>query len=455
VHPDLYADLKFAMEAKTPNEWFQAAYSLTQATKRVQVMGSFFHAKSLLESMWSSTSPFYLIKEMTLATGDALLKTKNAAITKALDQFRNGGLGDSVDAWLKAGLDVSIPDDVTKGILPSLGKLGDEVISKYAPENHLLENSLSKVEKITLGITDHFTWNFLHTGLKLSVAEKYLGDMRRIHPSLDEAQARLEVSRFINNSYGGLNWYDVARQFENEFSRKLAMAALSPDGRKGLQLIQFAPDWTISTVRAFTTAMPKTIDITKWNPKEGVKGLLKPKNQADFARLYQLKTALTYLTLINAINYMTSGHSLFQNGDQTRIEFKDGTSMQVAKHAMEPYHWIADFDKTMANKLGFIPKAAIVEFGGVEYASPYAPKLIDQSQGSRAKSISKGLLPFQAQAAMQAPKGQGVERALESEFGFPRYGQTAGQRALKAQQDGREKKQIQMKRAQAKAERLK
>jgi hypothetical protein len=204
-----------------------------------------------------------------------------------------------------------------------------------------------------------------------------------------------------------------------------------------LQLALFAPDWTVSTVRAFTSSLPKELNPAKWHPVEGVKGMMNPTTKADYARLYQFKTALTYFTLLNAINLMTANRPIWENKDPTRIEYPDGTSMQAMKHAMEPYHWISDPDKTLSNKLGFIPKAVIVGIGGLEYPSPDAPKLVDRSAVGRLEAVGKMALPFQVQAASSAPEGEGAKRAILGTLGFPVYGGTSAEK--KAARAEREK----------------
>jgi hypothetical protein len=156
--------------------------------------------------------------------------------------------------------------------------------------------------------------------------------------------------------------------------------------------------------------------------------MMTPTTKADYARLYQFKTAFTYLTLINGINMMIAGRPVWENKDPTRVEFPDGTSMQAMKHAMEPYHWIIDPDKTLSNKLGFIPKAAIVGIAGTEYASPQAQKLVDPSAVGRLKAVAGMAVPFQVAAARDAPEGEGVKRAVLGTMGFPLYGATAEQK---------------------------
>ena len=222
----------------------------------------------------------------------------------------------------------------------------------------------------------------------------------------------------------------------------MSMAAYSPQGRKNLQMVLFAPDWTISTIKAFTSALPEKLSPKDWHPIEGIKGMVNPTTKADYARLYQFKTALLYFTLLNAINMVTANRPIWENKDPTRIEFQDGTSMQAMKHAMEPYHWLSDPISTLTNKLGFLPKAAITGLTGLEYASPYAPKLVDPSLANRAGVIAKSALPFQISAAVNAPEGEGMSRAISGTMGFPIYGKTAAEKKLARSTRAKEQKEF-------------
>ena len=439
VHPDLMPALKFAFEARG-NEFINAAYMASQAVKRINVLGSFFHAKSLMEVLSSTNIPIWTpIKEaVVLPLVEKGIKATTgkdvelSGITKAVEAFRKGGVGDSVDQWIKSGLVLEIPQDATTGVFTIIGKASDSVISKFGPQTRILENSLSAVEKYTLGLFDKFTWDYLHTGGKLYIADKYLErariDAEKAGKPFDEAASRQEITRFINKSFGGLNWFDLARESSTKFGKQISMAAYSPQGRKSMQLLLFAPDWTISTIKAFTAALPSGLNPTKWHPVAGAKALRAPSTQADYARLYQLKTALTYLTLLNAFNMATANRPIWENKDPTRIEYPDGTSMQAMKHAMEPYHWLAAPDQTLTNKLGFLPKAALIGLTGLEYPSPFAPKMADPSLVNRLKAIGSQALPFQISAAKGAPEGEGLKRAVLGTLGFPLYGTTPEER---------------------------
>ena len=448
IHQDLVPHLKFVFDS-SPGNLMKALGGISNFVKRINVVGSFFHAKSLMEVYSSANIPIWspikdaivlplVEKGIKAFTGKDI---QLSAISKAVEQFRKGGLGSSVSRWIREdGLQLGVPEDVSQGILTATGKLSDTLIGKFGPKTRVLEKSLSTTEKYTLGYFDQYTWDYLHTGIKLSTAESFL-DKARMQAAkegkpFDESATRKEIAKFLNEAGGGLNWYQAALDSRTEFGKRVALAAYSPEGRRALQTILFAPDWTVSTVRAFSSALPKDLNPTTWHPVEGIKGLAVPTTKNDYARLYQFKTALTYFTLLNAINMMTANRPIWENKDPTRIEFPDGTSMQAMKHAMEPYHWISDPDKTLSNKLGFIPKAAIIGIGGLEYASPNAPKLVDRSALSRLGAAAKSIAPFQAQAAMDAPKGEGVKRALLGTAGFPIYGADADTR--KAQRAERE-----------------
>ena len=449
VHPDLIPHLKFVFDA-APGELMSALGSISQFVKRINVIGSFFHAKSLMEVMSSTGIPIWTpLKEAIVLPlvekGVKAITGKDiqlSAITKAIEQFKKGGVGTSTDKWIREdNLQLGVPEDVSKNILSSSGKLVDSLISEFGPKTRVLEKSLTTTEKYTLHYFDRYTWDYLHTGGKLMVAEAYLDKARlsaakRGRP-FDESATRKEIARFLNDSFGGLNWYDAATQTQNEFAKRMALAAYSPAGRRSLQIALFAPDWTISTLRAFSAALPKGLNPTKWQPVEGIKGMMTPTTKADYARLYQLKTALTYFTMLNAMNFITAGRYIWENKDPTRIEFPDGTSMQAMKHAMEPAHWIMDPTKTLANKLGFVPKAAIVSIAGTEYASPQAQKLVDPSAAGRLKAVASMAVPFQVAAARDAPPGEGAKRALLGTMGFPVYGGTPEQK--KAARAEREK----------------
>ena len=411
IHPEIAPALKFVFENSEPSKVMKGLNAVSQITKRLQVMGSLFHAKSLLEAkLFTGFVPL----AQDIVTG--FKGTRDA-----IDMFKKGGVGDQVDFLIKNGLKVEMPEDVSRGILSDIGKVGDSLMGKLGPiKGKNLEKAGAGVEKYTLGLADKVTWDFMHTGFKLQVAMRELERMKRNYPDANPAELAREVSSYVNNSFGGLNWFDVATRSTSKIGKELAMWAYNNQNRRALQLVLFAPDWTISTLRALKTA---------FGEGTGLKGLVKPRTEADLARLYQLRAALVYGTILNGLNNITAGRNIWDNKDPTRLEFRDGTSMQLAKHSMEPVHWIKEPIKTLTNKLGFIPQITAPLIFGKEYLQPGAPDLLDQSLTGKLAAAGKKALPFQIQSIASAPEGEGVKRAIAGTLGFPVYGGTPEQKA--------------------------
>jgi hypothetical protein len=240
---------------------------------------------------------------------------------------------------------------------------------------------------------------------------------------MSDAALQKEISGFINNSFGGLDWLEVASQVEGKYLKAFAMKSAGIHGRAWGQVLLFAPDWTVSTIRAFSTALPKEVmKPANWELKAGIKGMWNPTKQGDFARRYVFNTAVAYLTILNGTNIAISGHPIWENKDPTRIDLGDGTSMQPAKHSMEAAEWVHNPMKTLGNKLGFWPKATTSMITGLKYPGPDAPKIKDNTALGRVGAVAEQFLPFAAGSAIQAPEGEGGKRAIMSSLGMPIYG---------------------------------
>ena len=272
---------------------------------------------------------------------------------------------------------------------------------------------------------NRFTWDYMHAANKLHLAQHFFTQIKSKHPELPDEKVAAEVASFVNNTLGGLNWLQVASQVENKFLKGFAQKAMKLENRDWAQIVLFAPDWTVSTLRSFTRALPKELmKPQNWQLREGFKGVFDPKTGNDLARRYVLATAAIWLTILNGVNYAFTGRPIWTNKDPTRVDLNDGTSMQMAKHSMEAAHWLLDPEKTLGNKLGFLPKGVITMTTGVAYPSPNAPKVKDNTAIGRATQALKGALPFQISAAASAPPGEGAKRAFFSFIGTPIYGQT-------------------------------
>jgi hypothetical protein len=132
--------------------------------------------------------------------------------------------------------------------------------------------------------------------------------------------------------------------------------------------------------------------------------------------LYGLRTAVFLGVVLNGINEYTSGHSIFsqQQKDPFRIEYRDGTSQQLFKHATEALEWARDPAKTAKNKMAFLPSEAINQLYGSEFVG--SQRKMDTSISGRVAHATRGFVPFTAkpfldpdltpqEAAIKAAKG--------------------------------------------------
>ena len=412
IHPDLAPEMGHLFRSQDAGTITRIAGAITHLTKALNTVGSAFHAYSLGQAMFTS-APIRMVQAVF---------TEKDGVRAMSNLFKQGDTSGFTEAAIKGGLMIGT-EDIKPTIIADTGKFADKMLSRLGPEVELVQKATGPLDKHVLQHLNMFTWDYMHTGGKLLLHTHFFNEIKGKHPELPDAQIHKEVASFVNNTLGGLDWLEVASQTQNGFVRALATKATSLRGREMGQILLFAPDWTVSTLRAVTTALPKELSKPQnWKLREGIKQVYSPKTQGDLARRYVFHTVVGWLTILNGINMAFSGHPIWDNEDPTRIELKDGRTMQLAKHGMEAAEWAKSPMKTLGNKLGFIPKAIASGLGGLEYPSPQSPKLKDTSVVGRAKAVAKLALPFQVSAGVGAPSGEGVSRAVASSLGTPIYG---------------------------------
>lgn len=409
VHPEAYDGMKVVLENYHPDIVTAGAYSLSQAIKRSQVFGSLFHAKSLAEVYTLAMG-----SEMLPRPGD--LTRPKRLIDVALDKFRKGGLGDEIDGLIKEGLQLEVPDDVSTTILGDLGRLAD---SKF--NTKMASAVTDKIDYVNKK-TDKLTWDYMHTGGKSAIAlkaaetltvnnaELHAKDPAR-YPLKSKQEIYREAARFANDATGGLDWFRIATEAKTELGRSVAMHFASPQGRRMAQILAFAPDWGVSTLRAGFNSFGKS--------ETGFRGLLKPTNAVDLYRQYALRSAALWITVLNGLQYAMTGTPIWENKDPTRIEFKDGTSLQPAKHSAEAVHAVLDPVKFAMNKLGFLPSLA-ADIAAARHGAGF----MVQSGDSVTWHTVKKALPFTASPLVQPhlTPGQRVGRSVSGAMGVPIFG---------------------------------
>jgi hypothetical protein len=393
IHKDIAPQLNFVFHSRDPNDVTLGLMALNQASKRAIVSFSLFHAKSLTDAFIG-------------AQGLGAFKNPKAQVQAALAMFRYGGDNGGIDHLLKGGLQLQIADDLARGGLEGALARTAEVLDKAVPVSGIGRAGAKGVETLSKfnDLLDHFTFRTLQGGFKLITGlDAY---ERLVKKGIPPERAGEMAASYANDIYGSLDWFRVANDVHSKIGRDIVYGFFNPNGRRWMQLMMFAPDWTISTFRAAYKALPGAVD----DP-----GL------AALHRRYLAKSAIYYLTVANGLNYALSGHSVFDNENPTRVQLKDGRTMQFSKHFMEPFEWLRDPIQTGDNKLAFLPRT-LVEFGtGKEYISAHdsAPDL-----DARANLVAQQFLPINMQ---QGLLGGGPESALGL-VGMPIYGKDSDQK---------------------------
>ena len=414
VHPSIAPVLDHMFQRSDIGTVKSAMLETAMLTKALNVAGSLFHAPSLAWAV-AGASPKLAFKEIiTLGSG----------IRRAVAEFKKADMDPEVNYAMKSGVKLGT-EDINRSVIADISAWTDSKILGNQ-EGKLLQRITHPLDKYILEKMNTFTWDYMHTGGKLLLfnhllsnaernlkVEKYLPD-NTINPEWNIARDAVakEIATSVNDTMGGLQWLQAANSIENRFLRNQAIKASGIENRAWAQIALFAPDWTTSTLRAFTSGLPKEMLNPKaWDIKGGIKGIMKPMNKGDLARRYVINTGLLYLTLLNGINMYTAGQYIWENEDPTRILHEDGTTQQLAKHSMESVHWMMDFGSTLQGKLGFVPKA------GMEIMDKRNENYLD-----KAIAVGKLGLPFSVGSALQAPEGEATKRILYSSAGFPIYG---------------------------------
>lgn len=420
VHPDLEQSMKFYFGSRDPNVAMRALEGINTATKRMNVSFSLFHAKALTDAFVAGTNKFWQapgkIYDFVTAKDQYLNELNKIGLTQNIQRAIKGGLTFTLEKRDPAVEDVG--GSFYRGMHDLQGFLDQTVPGLGKP--------VKKLEDFNHAV-DTFTWARLHTGMKLNIFnEKFSSLMEnnaKMHardpawPLMSETDAAKIAASFTNDLFGGINWRRVAEGVKNRWGRQLALGLASPNARRGLQFLLFAPDWTLSTTRAMLKAAGKGT---------GLRGLVEAKTLADLHRQYLVKSAIYYMAVGTALNQAFTGHNIWDNKDPTRIDMGGGRTMQWSKHTMEPVHWFLQPGQQALNKLGYFPKQAAEQAMGVEYLTAHGKMPVMKE--SRLGHVAHSLAPIGFSA--NTP-----EAFLGGMLGVPIYGMTPAERqaaALKA-----------------------
>ena len=482
VHPDIAADLRFIFDSKNHGAIVGTLDAINTTQKRLAVSLSLFHAMALEHAMLGATSIF----KAPVRGARIFAQSFAPAIfgeNLAIKMIREGGAGDGVEYALKSGVQIGF-----ERALPTIAEERMPLYQALDSTTKFLNNTIPGLGKVTTGalaalnrMFDRAMWGRFHSANKLETflektSELSRNNARDIAAGRAQLKSREEIGKmaasFTNDIYGGLDWQALTGEFQSRWGHEIASAAFSPSGRLGMRLLMFAPDWTISTTRAFVKAFgPAGVTVgagavlgTQVDPEHkiiggilggltgvgvakmagikgtggtGLRGLVRPTELADLHRQYVLRSALIYTSIVDTINVQLSGHHIWDNKDPTRLDLGDGRTMQVSKHFMEPIHWLVAPRQQALNKASFIIKEPLAQILDAEYLSTHGaprmgdtPKAQDISLPTRVGHAARQFTPISAQGFEAA----NPEKAVASMLGAPIYGKTyAEKKALKKQ----------------------
>ena len=383
VHKEAIDSLSFMLNATDVSGFTRGAESLNFLMKRGKVALSFFHASALVESM---------------IYAGAIRDVPSVVLGKGgfgLAQLKYGGYGDIVETALMAGLKIGGPEDVgidvfyrtLNTIQTTLEQNLPSIIGKPAG---LAVKGYGKINKVV----DHIMWDKILNGGKLIVFMKEYERALLRHPTRPANIIAKETAEFVNDAFGNLNWQQIALGTSNRLLRKIASKMMNPKGRRGLQLLFFAPDWTLANIRILGKALPF---------------INKSPVSRRMYQMYAARAALLYATLGNGINYMFTGKPIWDNKDPLKINLGDGRTMEWSKQFREPFEWVFDFPSELTNK-----SSSLIKLGGAQLLNKKylnakgAPPLFDAEYDSlptrmkkRGKNVVSQFLPIWMQATLR------------------------------------------------------
>ena len=385
IHKGMERSLRMIFDATDETSFQSAIFTTNLMMKRLAVGFSFFHAGALVESLLFAGSKWNFIKKVLdpRAKPEILNMVRDPGtyikdFQHAIQQLKKTGYDDVVRFAQGTGLNISTPEDVgfdrfyynMRGLDPFL-------------KRHFGVSTNGKVEEVFKWF-DRITWDRVFTAAKLNTfltaldKPTLMGKPNPFQIKSGDSVAQIyskatRASQFTNDAFGGQNWDMLANRIQNRTLKTLTQTTFAPGSRGYMQLLLFAPDWTISNVRIIAKSLPAF------------------ESDPALRRLYQYyfaRAALIYATAGTALNYAFSGHSILDNTDPTRIDLGDGQVLTFSKQLMEPFHWITDPQSTALKKIGSLPRTTIEVLTNKQYlTTKWSPNITKKDD----EAIEKGL----------------------------------------------------------------
>ena len=437
VHEDFLPYIQMVMDAKDPSSIVKHAQNLNFFMKRFAVGASFFHAASLLESVFFTFGPFKGVKPAGKFAKEMFSKEKGIMLKAAddpdhpdfkkfmeteykstLSRLENSEYRDVVQLLTRNGLTINTPEDVGFDVFYATFNKIEQTIAKIPTYGKVMNDMGVKPLRKVFRWFDKVTWERGFTNMKLYTGLAKLNQLIMDNPTVPLTKLARDAAEFANDAYGGQNWARLANEVADPTLRRMAQAVWKPGARPYVQLAMFAPDWTISNIRIAARAFPA------FNANERNRNLY---------GMYLINGALLYATLANAMNYAFSGHSILENKDPTRIDLGNGEVLTFSKQYMEPFHWITDPQKTALKKTSSLTKTFAEIMTNKQYLTTgWSPQITKKDNSALEKAllyggqVGKKFLPIWVNQAVEEYMEDGLSyddalNVILGQMGHPKY----------------------------------
>ena len=400
IHKGMEKSLRMVFDAKDEQALMSAIFTTNLMMKRLAVGFSFFHAGALVESMIFAGHKLRTIGRVINPRSKQELQSfidnpakYRAEFPHALEVLERNGYKDVIQFARGSGVQISTPEDVGfDRFYYNFSALQKTSIDKFW-KRHFGISPAEKVEKVFKWF-DRVTWDRVFAHAKLNTFLTALN--KTVQPGDTQAIIHRKAQRaaqFANDAFGGQDWATVANKIQTPWLKNMMQTTFRPGSRGYMQLLMFAPDWTISNVRIIAKSLP---------------AFEKDPNLRRLYQYYFLRAAVIYAAAGSALNYAFSGKSLLENTDPTRIDLGNGEVLTFSKQLMEPFHWITAPQSTGLKKIGSLPRVTIEVLTNKQYLttkwSPNITKKDDEAIEKGLKiggQIGKRFLPIWLQTASQ------------------------------------------------------
>ena len=301
IHPDLAESMQGIFQKK-PTDFAPSIFktvgayydATSSALRNIAVNFSGFHFVALAESFVGATKWTDLLHLPTL--------WKNAGAYLTDPKI--------MEPALKAGLKIDFGAEQTQQFMEkNLNKINDWLRTK----NWKL-NPSKAYEKAFLDPYiryQNFLWKTFHPRLKINTFYQYRQDFLNEVAKKGEIitpdefkNVEAQIAEQVNNIFGGQVW-ELQKYFND------------PEVRKWMYRLVGYPDWSLSAIKQAGEGV-------RILPSLGKKGQeTKDKFRAKKGLWYWAKYVVALITFQNVINYITTGHSTFENDDpKHRLDFK-------------------------------------------------------------------------------------------------------------------------------------